>query len=73
MTDASEPELCPIWTVDGSKIMYLLTRVAWNYRESYIMNSDESDEHQVGTSYNIGDIDWTPDGSKIIYSASNFL
>ncbi|PXF57824.1 MAG: hypothetical protein C4B59_14510 [Candidatus Methanogaster sp.] len=68
LTDAPEMEFFPVWTADGSQIMYLFQRVAWSDRDSYIMNADGSGKERTYTGE--GMLSWlsdlSPDGTELL-------
>ncbi|WP_440956237.1 PKD domain-containing protein [Methanosarcina sp. Mfa9] len=72
LTDRAEEEHSPVWTADGSQIMYALTRVFWNDRDSYIMNADGSDQHRtgIGEGMLVTFSDLSPDGNELLYTKS---
>jgi Tol biopolymer transport system component len=68
LTDTPEQEFAPIWTADGSQIMYVFQRTAWNDRDSYIMNADGSGKERtyIGEGKLVGFNDLSPDGTELL-------
>ena len=61
----------PVWSPDGSKVAFLSERGA-GY-DIYLMNADGTGEHALrdaahGGPLNTVNLQWSPDGTKIIYS-----
>ncbi|MFY1110288.1 MAG: SUMF1/EgtB/PvdO family nonheme iron enzyme [Methanosarcinaceae archaeon] len=67
--DPSRLEAWGAWSPDGTMIAYSQSGVSSGPTELWLMKADGI-KHRIGASYNIGCIDWTPDG-KIIYNAAN--
>jgi TolB protein len=72
LTDTPEFEETPVWTADGSKIMYTFQKTVWNDRDSYIMNSDGTDKIRTGIGEGnlVGFEDLSPDGTELLITKS---
>jgi len=79
LTDGDEDDRLARWSPDGRTIAFI--REAWSdssdpplycdvfpfAAELFVMNADGTDARQIGQS-GIYDFDWSPDGSKLVYS-----
>jgi hypothetical protein len=74
LTNSPEAEYSPIWSANGSQIMYVFIRVAWNNRDSYIMNSDGSGKRRnyIGEEALVTFSDLSPNGNEIAYVQRNW-
>ena len=68
LTNAPEQEYSPIWTFDGSQIMYVFQGTIWNDRDSYMMNADGSDQHRtyLGEGMTVTYSDLNPNGKDLL-------
>lgn len=64
--DSSILEYGGYWSPDGKKIAY--NQGDELSHELWLMDSEGNNKHRLGTSSHVWGIDWTSDGSKIIYS-----
>lgn len=67
LTIRSDIEKDPVWSPDGSKIVYASNRYG-NY-DIFIMNADGSNQTCLTYGSSVDDMEpaWSPDGTKIIY------
>ncbi|MDE3259829.1 MAG: hypothetical protein OYM47_18510 [Gemmatimonadota bacterium] len=75
LTADSEGSLLPAWSTDGTRITFWSSRdnARTNYGDMYVMNADGSEVTRL-TNQDIWDdlwVDaaWSPDGSRVVYSA----
>jgi len=68
LTNTPEQEYSPIWTADGSQIMYVFQRTIWNDRDSYIINADGSNPYRtyIGEGMTVAYSDLSPNGNDLL-------
>ena len=70
LTDASGTEQQPLWSPDGSHILYV-AEPGDGHWALWIMNADGSGKRQLSGAPEAGWPDWSPDGSHIVYWATD--
>ena len=66
LTDGSGPDLAPLWSPDGGRILFARGSVRW---QLYVINVDGSGLRQVSPSTALEvDPDWSPDGKRISFA-----
>ncbi|WMW24905.1 PGF-pre-PGF domain-containing protein [Methanolobus sediminis] len=68
LTDAAEQEGCPIWTADGSRILFTFAGSSWDNCYSYAINADGTGKENTGIGEGklVGFSDLSPDGTELL-------
>lgn len=69
LTHAPGAEQEPLWSPDGSRILYVADPGDGHWAVS-VMNADGSDNHRLTDAPEAGWPDWSPDGKRIVYWAT---
>lgn len=70
ISNAAGNDMSPVWSPDGSKIVFYTNNRNGNFNEIFIMNPDGSGQTGIVTGGNSANPSWSPDGSKIVYQSS---
>ncbi len=59
----------PVWSPDGSRIAYVFDGNGFEPPSINVINADGGNQRQLTFISSDGGIDWSPDGSKIVFSS----